>query len=130
MISLVSLSVTDISIINKVDLKDKEIQVNVSHTINDFHDKSKCDCDTSVSFIPKELDESKFKVYVNLHTSYNYDEPMRAEELHAKTFESVFPHLRSTVASAMTASLIPPLFLNEEMVKNYKDALDSGAIKL
>lgn len=131
MVSLENLSVTDVTIVNKMDLKDAEVQIGVNHTVTNFPDQNRCMCDTSVTLIPKDSkpEDPKFKVYINLKSNYTYSQDSSLATIHVETFGDIFPHLRSITATAMSSALIPPLYL-PNMTQEYSEGVKSGTVKI
>lgn len=112
MFSIQKLAVTDVTLMNQQPVNG-EIQLSINHSVKGIPEQSQYECNTSIVVCPKgeSMEDTKFKVYININSLFDAAESTDFNEASQKTFEIIYPHLRGVTATLTASSLLPPLYL-------------------
>lgn len=114
-LSLVNLKFPCLNFYNSTnEFENVEIQIDINHEAQYRKENGQCITHTKISVYPKNPNsiDGQFSVRVEASATFSIEESDVLEsELHNKTFQVVFPYMRSSVANLLTIAEFPPFHI-------------------
>ncbi len=129
---ITSFRVSNIQLTNRLtldDMPDLSIKIEIQHSINDNPDKKECNSLDVLKLYPEvQSDEGADLLNIQLEfvSTFSYEVcDSTVTSLYDATSAAAFPQIRTTLASIMTCSGIPPIFLNYSMMPKESNSSDN-----